>query len=308
LFLEGSTAWLPTINNSSPQTTKVSRCYSHVEDESKYPTTSVSSEEIPILYESDRLLIIHKPHGIAHHNDPGDNDQPDSYGIVNLLRQQQKQRLWGVHRLDRVTSGILIFAKDADMASQLTGCFANKKVQKFYVGISAKPPKKKKQGLVQGGMSKSRDKSWKLMRGTNEKNYAKTRFFTAPVHINDTKYTCILFRPFTGKTHQLRVAAKSVGLALLGDPTYKDGMTTTEDRDRDRTYLHASGIHIPAFEGQESVSLWCPPPFFLEDNDDDDDDDSSFAALDTVLQKLMTKHCDVPSILQAMDDGRNTNH
>jgi hypothetical protein len=108
------------------------------------------------------------------------------------------------------------------------------------------------------------------------------------------------------------VAAKSVGIALMGDPTYKDGTTTTttttEEGGRDRTYLHASGIQIPAFEGQESVSLWCPPPFFLEDNNDDDDDDSSFDALDTVIRKLMTKHCDVPSILQTMEDGRNTNN
>lgn len=308
--------------NAKIQKTEAWPCYSnayHNEvcfDPAAETVANSSGVKIPILYESDRILIINKPPGISHHNDAGitggqeDDDNVNeqqsstisSYGIVNLIRQQQNQRLWGVHRLDKVTSGILIFAKDADMAGQLTKLFADNEIQKVYVGISTKRPKKKKQGWIQGGMKKSRDKSWKLTRGDNQKNFAKTRFFTAPVNIQDQKYTCILFRPFTGKTHQLRVAAKSVGIPLLGDPIYKDG-TATMTRTigwRGRTCLHASGIHIPAMEGQPSVSLWCPPPFFLDLVED-------APVLVTTIQKLMQKHCDVPGILRAMEDRDNTN-
>jgi tRNA pseudouridine32 synthase/23S rRNA pseudouridine746 synthase len=270
-------------------------------------------DSIPILYESNRLLIVNKPEGIAHHNEK-DNNNNETLGIVNVVRQQHGQRLWGVHRLDRVTSGILVFAKDAAMAQALSASFATPgDIRKVYVGISAKRPTKKKQGWVQGGMTRSRDKSWKLMRSsstntntntntTTTRQFAKTRFFTAPFLTSTPtpttddddddeqkhKYTCLLFRPYTGKTHQLRVAAKSMGLALLGDPIYKDGGAGAEVEAPRRTYLHASGIELPPLDGHDSVCLWTPPPF--ED-----------LVKESVISNLMTKHCDVPGILKAME-------
>ena len=155
---------------------------------------------IPILYESGRILIVDKPAGIAHHNSKKEGDDyddgKDELGIMTTLQTTSRTELYGVHRLDRVTSGILVIAKDSKMAACLTDAFTNRRIQKVYVGISAKPPKKKKQGWVQGGMSRSRDKSWKLVRTTTtttstttsssssnhptkSKNFAKTRFFTA---------------------------------------------------------------------------------------------------------------------------------
>jgi tRNA pseudouridine32 synthase/23S rRNA pseudouridine746 synthase len=263
------------------------------------PTENISTEnipKIPILYESDRILIIDKPPGISHHND-GD----ETSGIVTFIRQQQRQRLWGVHRLDRVTSGILIFAKDATMASLLSNAFAEGKIKKIYVGISAKLKPKKKQGWVQGGMSRSRDKSWKLNRGSQKdsKKFAKTRFFTVKLSSEGdntesaNKYTCILFRPYTGRTHQLRVAAKAMGIALLGDPIYKDGQASEESTSPPtRTYLHATGIAIPSLDGEDEINLWHPPPFdsLLESD-----------SLHAVLEKLMKNHCDVPGIVSAME-------
>ena len=112
--------------------------------------------QIPILYESNKLLIINKPHGVAHHEDPTDR----SPGILQLIREQRQdthpsERLWGVHRLDKVTSGILVLAKDQRTASTLSKYFASGKVQKIYVGVSNKKPKKKKQGWVNGEMVRS---------------------------------------------------------------------------------------------------------------------------------------------------------
>ena len=264
--------------------------------------------EIPIIYESERLLVLNKPPGIAHHDDE------QGPGIVTLVREQQGQRVWGVHRLDRVTSGILLMAKDEGMAQALTRAFANGEISKVYLGVSAKKPTKKKQGWVQGGMVRSRDKSWKLTRtapadGTTQ-NFAKTRFFTAPLLWSGTgtggtiepqhqqPLTLILFRPYTGKTHQLRVAAKSMGLPLLGDPVYKDGSPSTSRSQPDpvnvlipdRTYLHASGILLPSLPDMEDpLALWCPPafPHVLEEHP-------------AAISDLMQKRCDIPQLLEAM--------
>jgi tRNA pseudouridine32 synthase/23S rRNA pseudouridine746 synthase len=275
--------------------------------------------EIPILFESDRLLVVNKPSGIPHHDD---DDQHQ--GMVTRLRLAHNQRLYGVHRLDRVTSGILLLAKDAAMAAELSKAFREGAVSKYYVGISGKKPSKKKQGLVQGYMERSRQKSWILKRGhpegerstttaTTTSSMAKTRFFTAGVSPMNEAFglkpssedplenlvvpkTLLLFRPYTGKTHQLRVAAKSVGLPLLGDDIYRDGTNhqqpQTPTSTRIRTLLHATAIHVELQDGP--LTIWSPPPFahLLWQADD--------ASLEPMLQTLMEKHCDVPPILEAM--------
>eukprot|EP00537_Pseudo-nitzschia_pungens_P005748 CAMPEP_0172377210 /NCGR_PEP_ID=MMETSP1060-20121228/68782_2 /TAXON_ID=37318 /ORGANISM="Pseudo-nitzschia pungens, Strain cf. cingulata" /LENGTH=388 /DNA_ID=CAMNT_0013104879 /DNA_START=1 /DNA_END=1170 /DNA_ORIENTATION=- len=303
----------------------------------------VSNKLFPVLFESKRVLVVRKPHGIGHHDESSsstvlndDNQGDNDYilpGVIRLLRNERHretleegERLYGVHRLDKVTSGILVLAKDASTASALSDFFARSDIQKIYFGLSTKKPKKKKQGLVQGGMGRSRNKSWKLIRapkaGTKSQDmFAKTRFFTTGLNsinimrdggTNDTSNidptatakTVVMFRPYTGRTHQLRVAAKAMGIPLLGDPIYKDGSAgngidsddpwfpgtidptataktvvmfrpyTGNGIDSDdpwfpgtRTMLHASGIHIPKFLDHEEINIWCPPTFFHDDEE-----------------------------------------
>ncbi len=100
--------------------------------------------------------------------------------------------------------------------------------------------------------------------------------------------TLLLLRPYTGKTHQLRVAAKSVGLPLAGDPIYKDRYDSSATLNR--TFLHATALEICASKDDasscfpENISLWCPPPFahFWQNQEE----------FNEVLQRLMDKHCD----------------
>jgi tRNA pseudouridine32 synthase/23S rRNA pseudouridine746 synthase len=110
------------------------------------------------------------------------------------------------------------------MAKYLATAFRESRVVKYYTGLSANKATKKKQGWIKGGMERGRRKSWLL---TKERtNYAKTRFFTKGVghwqeDLVDTDpesslKTMLLMRPYTGKTHQLRVAAKSIGMPLAG--------------------------------------------------------------------------------------------
>jgi len=335
-------------------------------------TTTNTFPPIPVLFESSRVLIIHKPHGIGHHDESStlsSSEQQEKPGILQILRQQRREekededdddndneeRLYGIHRLDKVTSGILVFAKDSITASILSKYFQEKKIQKIYFGLSGKKALKKKQGLVQGGMERSRNKGWILVSTKNKNknnkkstattttaapapttsrhnNFAKTRFFTASMNNNDVNSndndksnnnnnsnnnsndvvkSVIMFRPYTGKTHQIRVAAKSMGIPLLGDPVYKDGGNNGGENNSSstsRTMLHASGIHIPEFLDHNEINIWCPPTFF-DDNDDDnnvviiDDDDNDNDPedrFDNAVEKLMTKNCDVDGILEAM--------
>lgn len=303
----------------------------------------------PVLFDSPRVLVVRKPHGIGHHDEVSSSRSEDEEeessdsvipGVLSLLRSERRQqkeeageRLYGVHRLDKVTSGILVLAKDPESASTLSDYFARGEIQKVYFGLSAKKPQKKKQGLVQGGMTRSRNKSWKLVRKPKNapkgpvENFAKTRFFTSGFKLveNDVgdssdldpmtnARTVAMFRPYTGRTHQLRVAAKAMGIPLLGDPIYKDGGGDKNKKDDNtasfsttRTMLHASGIHIPEFLDQEEINIWCPPTFFQDGGDETETQIGNNGkamilsdSLDVAVEKLMTKNCDVHGILEAM--------
>ncbi|GAX23945.1 hypothetical protein FisN_26Lh002 [Fistulifera solaris] len=266
---------------------------------------SVDSLHIPILYESKEILAINKPSGIQHHS------TTDELGIVALIRQQYDQkhpttRLYSVHRLDRVTSGILLLAKTPEAARELTRLFREKKIVKYYTALSYHKATQKKQGWIQGGMERGRRKSWMLVR-KNTTNFAQTRFFSAglgqlsaanglaPLALSNSKETTplaprtlLLLRPYTGKTHQLRVAAKSVGLPLAGDPVYKDRYDSSATLNR--TYLHATALEIRASKDDtpscfpECISLWCPPPFAHFSQNPEE--------FNEVLQRLVDKHCE----------------
>ncbi|KAL7543500.1 hypothetical protein ACHAXR_013175 [Thalassiosira sp. AJA248-18] len=290
--------------------------------------------DVPIIFENDRLLAIVKPPNIPHHDDPATGQ----LGIMSLIRHQQQQqpnpsfsyphRLYGVHRLDRVTSGILLLAKDTATASMLMTKFSEKEIKKYYMAVSGKKPKKKKQGWVKGVMKKGRRGSYKLVNSnsnqsktkakedeinndessTREKKnigYATTRFFTAglgnlsmapSLHENTNNNgessqlipkTAVLFQPYTGKTHQLRVAAKSLALPILGDVRYGGGCleisTGDDDLDEDAT----AAIHFQIGEN-ENITIWSPPPF---------DHLFSKTELNGVFVGLMEKYCDCPPIV-----------
>jgi tRNA pseudouridine32 synthase/23S rRNA pseudouridine746 synthase len=271
--------------------------------------------DVPVLFQDDQILVVHKPSGVAHHNDA----DTGRLGILNLIRHQQTtgrfaypHRLYGVHRLDRVTSGILVLAKTPGAAQILTQAWREDRVTKYYVGLSGNKATTSKQGHVRGRMIRGRRRSWLLTRETHGSNVAHTRFFTAGLgHLappsstltNVSPKTLLLFRPTTGRTHQLRVAAKSVGLPLWGDPVYRDGRHRTENASTpSRTLLHAAGWHVPADDTHPEWTLWCPPPpeFDVWANPDARDTENP-ACFDSVLHRLLHKHVDCEPLLYAID-------
>ncbi|MCF2950435.1 TIGR01621 family pseudouridine synthase [Paraglaciecola aquimarina] len=196
---------------------------------------------IDVLLDHPDFVIINKPANIAVQN------ENDRLGILpSICQQLQVSKLWLVHRLDKVTSGILILAKHAQAAAIFGQLFENKQVEKYYLAIASKKPKKK-QGSIKGGMHKVRDGKWIL--NSNNQNLAITQFFSYGVLANIRLF---LVKPLTGKTHQIRVALKSLASPILGDELYK-GETS------DRTYLHAYAVKF-CYQQQE-ILVTCKPNF-----------------------------------------------
>jgi tRNA pseudouridine32 synthase / 23S rRNA pseudouridine746 synthase len=195
-------------------------------------TTTPSSESITVLADTLDYIVVNKPPGITIQRDI-EGDLP---GLLELTAQQcGVAKLLPVHRLDKLTSGIVVMAKHSEANRLLAEQFAARQVEKFYLAISIRKPRKK-QGLISGDMERSRRRSWKLL--SRQENPAQTQFFSASIGPGKRLF---LLRPRTGKTHQLRVALKSIGAPILGDDLY--GADSA-----DRGYLHA---YVLRFRWQE---------------------------------------------------------
>lgn len=195
--------------------------------------------EPEIIRNTDKYLVVYKYEGTPFHTIEGKR------GILQIIREMEASgklaegpRLYPVHRLDMVTSGIILFARGKKMANYMGNEFRFNRVQKLYVAISDRRPKKK-QGTVSGDMEKGRGGRWILSR--SHKNPAVTHFESEAVNNRRPGLRAYFLRPKTGRTHQIRVAMKSLGAPILGDPLYGRFDLAREE---DRTYLHAAAIRI----------------------------------------------------------------
>lgn len=204
---------------------------------------------IKIIDEQDDFLVVHKPIQIGMHDDTTSGE----LGLISLLKKQLVQTaLFPVHRLDKVTSGLVIVAKNDLANRQLSMAFQERQVEKYYLAITrvaaGKQQKKhgvKKQGSIVGDMMPARNGSFKLMR--TENNPTVTQFQSFGLF---DRYRLCVVRPLTGKTHQIRVALKSVSQPIVGDFRYGG-------EESDRTYLHAYKLKF-VFNGQALTYLELP--------------------------------------------------
>ena len=186
-----------------------------------------------LLYENEHFMVINKNQGADFHN----SDESD--GLCTYVREKEKVKtLFPVHRLDRMTSGLILFAKNRQAARGLSKLFQDRDIEKYYLAISDKKPKKS-QGLISGDMERSRRGAWKLLK--SKRNPAKTRFFNKGY---GDGLRLFILKPITGKTHQLRVALKSIGAPVIGDPHYYRG----ESKNYDRGYLHSYAVRFNYME------------------------------------------------------------
>lgn len=183
----------------------------------------MSSPELSIVDEQEKFLIVDKPAGMPVHQ----TANADELTMVHALREQENNdHLYPCHRLDSVTSGLIIVAKSVEANQQISQMFARRMIDKYYLAISDRKPSKK-QGLVKGDMVPARNGCWKLLRTQNKPSI--TQFFSYGA--GEGKRLFVL-KPHTGKTHQLRVVMKSLGSPILGDSRYGGSGC-------DRCYLHA---------------------------------------------------------------------
>ncbi|UTW01136.1 TIGR01621 family pseudouridine synthase [Marinomonas rhizomae] len=180
---------------------------------------------LQILFRSVDYWVVEKPAGMSFHA------ESEELGVMqSLAASYPGHTFYPVHRLDKMTSGLLVVACNAVAAAKFGVIFENHEMEKRYLALSSKKPKKK-QGTIAGGMAPSRRGQWKLTQ--DKENLAVTQFFSNYFQ----GFRVFFVRPLTGKTHQIRVALKSLGSPILGDLRYSG-------EEADRGYLHAYSLQF----------------------------------------------------------------
>ena len=172
-----------------------------------------------LIADETHFVVVSKDSGISFHGE----------GFVAKIKEDTRYELFPVHRIDKITSGLLIFAKTKEVADKLSKMFQNKTIDKTYLALSDQRPGKK-QGQIKGDLKKTRNGSYKLLRSMD--NPSMTSFHSSL--LEDTLRLFIL-SPITGRTHQLRVVMKSLGSPILGDMRYGGS-------EADRGYLHCYAL------------------------------------------------------------------
>lgn len=180
------------------------------------------AEDIPldIVYDDDYLAVIDKPCGIVVHPAPGNYE----HTLVNALVKRFKklsdinpQRPGIVHRLDKDTSGLLVIAKDNATHLGLAEQFAEHSISRRYIAL-VKGRVEFDEDVIEMPIGRHPYKRKNMAVGFNKNTkYAKTHYQTLS---RSDEFSLLELRPFTGRTHQLRVHLAFLGHPILGDTKY----------------------------------------------------------------------------------------
>lgn len=165
-----------------------------------------------IIYEDEHLVAINKPAGMLTIPDRAANP-----GLKNLL-QDKYGEIFTVHRLDKDTSGMIIFARNEAAHRQLSQLFEGRDVAKYYVGLVMGKPAHSS-GTVDIGLMEHPVR--KGMMTANRKG--KPSVTDYEVLESFRQYSWMQFRIHTGRMHQIRVHMKDIGTPLVCDELYGDG-------------------------------------------------------------------------------------
>ena len=171
-----------------------------------------------IIFESTALIIINKESGIITEQNPFEPLSAESQ-VRHYLNKGHKPPFVGVaHRLDRVTSGLLIFAKKKSTLKQLNQWFADRKIQKTYLAITATPPKPAK-GILEHCLFTDKAAKKALVYDHPKGGAKPARLHYRTLEVNEHG-ALLEVKPSTGRFHQIRAQLSHIGCPILGDEKY----------------------------------------------------------------------------------------
>lgn len=209
-------------------------------------------QPIPILYEDDYILAVDKPAGLL--TVPGRGPDKQDCLINRLLPQYPSAKI--IHRLDMATSGIVIIALSAEAQSRMSKLFAQREIEKRYIAkVSGKLT------LNSGSIEHPLICDWEN-RPKQKVDYENGK--SALTHYQLLNYSehedvsRIELKPYTGRSHQLRVHMLAIGHPILGDVFYAPLNIVNKSP---RLLLHAQEVDFKHPMTDQSLNISSPAPF-----------------------------------------------
>ncbi|MCT2342542.1 RluA family pseudouridine synthase [Bacillales bacterium AN1005] len=207
--------------------------------------------ELSVLYEDDFLMIFNKPHGIdTHPNAPEDVSSLTNGAAFHLLMNGEERQLKHIHRLDRNTTGCILFAKHELIGNMLDQSLRERKIKRTYLALVHGNVKGKK-----GSINKpiGRDRHHATKRRVSENGQAAVTHYKRLQYFPETDLTLVSCSLETGRTHQIRVHFSSIGHPLAGDVLY-GGRAAAYNRQA----LHAAKLEFAHPITGEYIKVFAP--------------------------------------------------
>lgn len=230
-------------------------------------------ETLPIVYQDEFLVVINKPSGLLVHRSP--IDRRETRFAVQLLRDQLGgQHVYPIHRLDKPTSGLLVFALNSDVARTLSDKFNDKTIEKQYLALCrGHMPSQRLDYALSVKLDRIADKHKQQDKAaqpavtdftslaTCELPYAVDRY---PV----SRYSLVLCQPHTGRKHQIRRHLKHAGHPIIGDAKHGKSAHNrffAQHFGADHLLLSAVGLDLAHPVTGAPLQLRCPAaPKFVQ--------------------------------------------
>lgn len=212
---------------------------------------------LPVLFRDAHYIAVAKPSGLLVHRTALAGSRE---AALQQLRDQLGRRVYPVHRLDRATSGVLVFGLSPEAASRLAEAVRGHRVAKRYLAVVrgwTEPSGRIDYPLrpAEGGEPRAAHSGYRRL-ATVELPVAVSRYSTS-------RYALLAVCPLTGRRHQIRRHLASIAHPVVGDTTHGDGRHNRMFRERFGLYrlaLHAQWVGFRQPLTGEFVSIHCPPP------------------------------------------------
>lgn len=240
----------------------------------------VTPETLTLLYLDDRMVVVDKPSGLLVHRSP--IDRHETRFAMQVVRDQLGRRVYPVHRLDKGTSGALVFALDPEAAKILSQAFATRGAAKTYVALVRGWPEA--EGSIDRPLAAVADERigpQSLAPRPAATMFRRLATYEIPVRVDrypTSRYALVELSPQTGRRHQLRRHLAGASHPIVGDSTYGKGRHNRLFAERfgvRRLLLACTRLEFPAAPGR-NAPLRVDAPLAPE-----------FAAL---VETLATKH------------------
>ena len=201
---------------------------------------------IEVIYRDDAVVVVDKPSGLSVHR--GD-DQGSTFAL-NLTRDAIGQWVYPVHRLDRATSGVLVFALSSEHARALQESLHERSFHKTYLAlVRGTPPER---GVIDSPMAKREG-------GPDVESITEYEL----LFVSDRRLSLVEARPQTGRRHQIRRHLRRIDHPIAGDVNYGNGADNRRYRAELGLYrlaLHAKRLSFLHPATRERVTFESPVP------------------------------------------------